>query len=148
VELIDQITGNLVGLDTSVIISYIADEAPFAEILAPIFTAIEAGNLIGVTPTISLTESLVHPFRSKDTETIQLIKEMLLESENILTIDLNSDIAEEAAKLRAQHQLKTPDAIQLATAIHAGAQTFLTNDKRLRSLPAIKVVVVQDFVTK
>jgi len=55
--------------------------------------------------------------------------------------------ATEAARLRAQHQLKTPDAIQLATAIHAGAQTFLTNDKRIRSLPAIKVLVVQDFVT-
>jgi uncharacterized protein len=33
-----------------------------------------------------------------------------------------------ATQLRAQHGLKTPDAIHLAAAIHAGCDEFWTND--------------------
>ncbi|WP_225896572.1 type II toxin-antitoxin system VapC family toxin [Amazonocrinis nigriterrae] len=40
-------------------------------------------------------------------------------------------IAETAAQLRADSNLRTPDAIQIATAIRAGASFFVTNDARL-----------------
>jgi len=44
-----------------------------------------------------------------------------------------AEIAEIAAQLRALHTYKTPDALQLATAIHMGAQFFITNDRTLQS---------------
>lgn len=41
-------------------------------------------------------------------------------------------VLERAAELRARHAfLKTPDAIHLATALTAGCDVFLTNDRRL-----------------
>jgi predicted nucleic acid-binding protein len=60
-------------------------------------------------------------------------------------VDITSQIAEEAAQLRAAHNIKTPDAIQVATAISLGAAVFLTNDAKLASIPGIKVLVLKDL---
>ena len=64
-------------------------------------------------------------------------REILLNAENLTTALLSHEIAEEAARLRAEYNIRTPDAIQMATAIHEGASFFLTNDARLPSLPTL-----------
>jgi predicted nucleic acid-binding protein len=48
--------------------------------------------------------------------------------------------------MRALHGLRTPDAIQLATATICGADYFLTNDRKLSRVPGIEVVIVADLV--
>ena len=57
----------------------------------------------------------------------------------------SQEIAEEAARLRAFHNIRTPDSIQMATAIFGGASFFLTNDTRLPSLPNLKTLVLEDL---
>jgi predicted nucleic acid-binding protein len=47
---------------------------------------------------------------------------------NLEWVPPDLEIAAPAARLRAQQQLRTPDALQAATAAHAGATAFLTND--------------------
>ena len=54
-------------------------------------------------------------------------------------------LAEEDARLRALHNLRTPDAIQLAAATHAGASFFLTNDRDLPSLPSLSLLILGDL---
>jgi predicted nucleic acid-binding protein len=56
-------------------------------------------------------------------------------------------IAEEAARLRATYTLRTPDAVQLATALDAGASAFLTNDARLAAIPDLHVLVLDQVGT-
>jgi predicted nucleic acid-binding protein len=46
-------------------------------------------------------------------------------------IDLNRAVFELATTLRADSQLKTPDALHLAAAIQAECTEFWTNDKQL-----------------
>jgi uncharacterized protein len=48
-------------------------------------------------------------------------------------IALNREVFEQATLLRAKTQLKTPDALHLAAAIHAGCQEFWTDDKQLKN---------------
>jgi predicted nucleic acid-binding protein len=55
---------------------------------------------------------------------------------------LDEGIAEEAARLRALHNLRTPDAIQVASAIRSGASWFITNDADLADLDGISVLVL------
>ncbi len=50
----------------------------------------------------------------------------------MVLIDLNSDIASLFAKMRAQCGIKTPDAVQIASAMYAEADLFVTNDVRLQ----------------
>ena len=58
---------------------------------------------------------------------------------------LIQEIAEEAARLRAAHKIRTPDSIQLATAINGGASFFLTNDDRLPELPGLTMLVMDEL---
>jgi hypothetical protein len=41
-------------------------------------------------------------------------------------------VAERAAELRARYNLRTPDALQVATALVRRCEAFLTNDARLK----------------
>lgn len=57
------------------------------------------------------------------------------------------EIAEEAARLRATYAFRTPDAVQLAAAIDAGAAAFLTNDARLAAVTDLQVVILDQVRT-
>jgi predicted nucleic acid-binding protein len=57
-------------------------------------------------------------------------------------LPVSQSIAEEGAKLRASYAIRTPDAIQVATAIQAGARFFLTNDARLAILPHLQILTL------
>jgi len=47
-----------------------------------------------------------------------------------------------ATELRAQHGLRTPDALHLATAIHAGCDEFWTNDRRLEKAADSRIAIL------
>ncbi len=68
-------------------------------------------------------------------------RDILLNS-NLLTFDISADISEKAAGLRAVYNLRTPDAIQISTALKAGATLFFTNDIRLPEIPSIEMLLL------
>ncbi len=61
-------------------------------------------------------------------------------------IPVTDDIAERAAFLRARYNIKTPDALQLATALLTGGKFFLTNDESLSSVEEIHVLILDRIV--
>lgn len=44
-----------------------------------------------------------------------------------------------------EHRLTMTDALQAAVAMEAGCDAFLTNDVKLKRLPAPRVIVLQDL---
>lgn len=54
-------------------------------------------------------------------------------------------LAEQAADLRARYNLRTPDAVQIATAIDTGCDAFLTNDIALKRVTEICVIVLSEL---
>jgi predicted nucleic acid-binding protein len=48
-------------------------------------------------------------------------------------------------RLRATYNLKTPDALQVAAALHAGCDIFLTNDFGIKRVKEIHVLVLDDL---
>lgn len=97
------------------------------------------------TSTITLVETLVHPLRTNHRELAQRYQEILLNAPHITTYDVSPEIAQNAAEIRAEHGIHTPDAIQLATAVHAGATFFLTNDRNLSKFPHLQILIVDDL---
>lgn len=57
-------------------------------------------------------------------------------------IDIDDAVIEKATELRAQLNVKTPDAIHLASAIVAGASAFLTGDQGLALCTDVAVEVM------
>lgn len=144
-EWVTALRGKVVGLDTTPLIYFIEENPAYLPIMLPFFAAVDRGEFTIVTSIVTLLEVLVHPFRHGNTQLAQRYRDILLNAKGLTTISLSQDIAEEAARLRARYNLRTPDAIQMATAVHNGASFFLTNDSRLPPLPNLQVLVANDL---
>lgn len=93
-----------------------------------------------------MLEVLVHPLKKGDEFLAEKYREILLYSKGLTTFEILNDVSEIAAKLRAKYSIKTPDTIQIATAIHYGANGFLTNDPTLTRVKEIEIIILDDFL--
>lgn len=138
-EWISELQGKTVGLDTAPLIYFIEDNPAYSEKIKGFFEAIDEEDITAVTSTVTLLEVLVHPLRNGNKDLATEYREILLNSK-IITLDVTADIAEQAARLRATHNIRTPDAIQISAALSAGASYFLTNDIRLPAIPSLEII--------
>jgi len=143
---IADLQGETVGIDTSPFIFFIEKNAKYLEVLRPFFEAVDVGEHQLLTSTVTLLEVLVHPIRHGDESLAHQYNDILLSSQNISTVPVTPATAQTAAELRAQHNLKTPDAIQLATAINHRCAAFLTNDRDFPSISGIEILKLRNLV--
>jgi predicted nucleic acid-binding protein len=135
---IDDLQGKTVGLDTAPLIYFIEENPAYIETVRFFFEAMDRGDFLVVTSTVTLLEVLVHPFRSNNRKLAAEYRDILLNSK-LTILEVSTSIAEQAAQLRAAHNIRTPDAIQVSAALSAGAIHFLTNDIRLPEIPSIQI---------
>lgn len=134
----------LICVDTMIWI-YLLDEHPqYVDLAAAVFALIEQGSSQGVTSTLTLAELLTAPARAGDTQALQDYELYVTNFPNLQLLPPNVAIARQTALVRAGTGLKTPDAIQIATAIHAGASALVSNDKRWRNKINRPVLVLLD----
>lgn len=143
---LEDIQGEVVAVDTAPLIYFIEQNAAYQQLLRPFFVGLDRGAFTAVTSTITLLETLVHPLRQGNQALAEQYRVLLLSSRHLDTYPVTVEIAVEAARLRATRQLKTPDAVQLATGLVSGARYFLTNDAQLRTIPDLTVFVLDDLV--
>jgi predicted nucleic acid-binding protein len=103
-------------------------------------------NVYLTTSTITLLEVLVKPLKTNNFDLVEKYKTLLCQSDTFEICDLDVEIAGKAAELRAKYQLKNPDAIQVATAICRFADYFLTNDKQLKIVSELSVLILDELV--
>ena len=130
------------GLDTAPLIYYLEEHPTYLPLVDPFFDALAEGDLRAITSTVTLIEVLTQPLRHGNTALAAQYRSLLLNNEAIAMRAVSVTVAEEAARLRATYGLRTPDAVQLAVAIEAGASSFLTNDTRLAAVSDLNVVVL------
>lgn len=130
------------AVDSMVFIYFFDQNKSYIDASERILKDAERGECTVVTSIISLTESL-SPLKYRDDEGARsAIVNFFYLTPNIHILDVTREVALEAARLRREYaSLRTPDAIQLATAIASGADTFITNDARLAklSLPGLTI---------
>lgn len=145
-EWLTSIAGTIGCVDTAPFIYLVEEHPKYLAVVEPIFLAMETGSFSAVTSVITLMECEVLPRRNGDIRIVAEYRDILLNNDHLYCIRVSEEIAERAAQLRADFSLRTPDAIQLATALQSGAGWFLTNDTRLRSLPGLEVVTVESLL--
>ena len=59
---------------------------------------------------------------------------------------INENIADIASSLRANYNINTPDAIQIATSLEAKADTFITNNASLKKISEIKILLLDGML--
>jgi len=80
-----------------------------------------------------------------NTKTEQEYRNILLHSGGFELLPVTTLIAESAAELRARYNLRTPDALHVATAIAAGCGAFLTNDAGVKRVAEITVLLLDEL---
>jgi len=131
----------LVYLDTNILIYITEGDSELKNRAEEFLQFAVQANARLVTSELAITEVLVLPLKSKD--------ELLLEAYNALfdswidALPIQRSMLIVAAQLRATtHRLRTPDAIHVATAMHVGADYFVTGDKAiLVEKPMIRHVI-------
>ena len=144
--LIEDLKPGPVTLDTQVFIYFIEEDKQFLPLVKPLFEAIDHGALLAVTSGLTLMEVLVVPYRTGNFSLADRYEALLTRSRGLRFVDVDRPLLRAAAQLRAAYRLKPPDAIQVAAAMVANCHAFLTNDRRIPSMPGLKVFQLKNYL--
>jgi predicted nucleic acid-binding protein len=138
---------SIIGLDTSLFIYHLEDHPRYAPVTTELFSALEKGSFQGTTSVLTLMEILVKPKADGEQEAVRDYEFFLTTFPNLSFVPMGLDVARRAVDLRAGYRFRAPDAIQLATALVQGATAFLTNDKKLKPVSELEVLILDNWVT-
>jgi predicted nucleic acid-binding protein len=144
--LVDELGAGPVALDTAPFIYLIEEHETFLPIVEPVFAAIDAGRLTAVTSALTLLEVLVVPLRATDSVLARRYEELLAGSRGLELAEVSRAVLRDAATLRAVTGMRSPDAIQIATALRHGCTGFVTNDRALPAPPRLRILRISDFL--
>ena len=125
--------------DTNLFIYLLEGTEESARVRALRETMLRRGDEL-CTSSLTLGEVLVKPLEVGDADLARRFEDAIARSARVIPFD--SAAARTFARLRADHALKPPDAIQLACAAQVETDLFITNDERLsqRVVPGIQFV--------
>ena len=105
---------------------------------------VACGDVSAVTSELSFLEVLIHPVRDGDTDLVEAY-ETILAASDIQLVPISVDILRTAVRFRVNQNLKSPDAIHAATALHVSCSHFLSNDTTFRRLTNISTIILSDL---
>ena len=129
--------GALVLMDSAPIIYFLEGHPKLAPIFKPFFVAHDSGRIHFAVTTISLAEVLTGPLQAGDEALAERYRAIL---ESWQVVDLDADIAANAARLRASLRLKLADAVHAASAISINADALVTHDRDFSRVHTLRVL--------
>ena len=96
-----------------------------------------------ITSALTLHEILTGARRAGKPDLVSLYRNLLGSFPNLYFVPFDANVADISSDLRARYGLRTPEAIQVATAIHQRADAFVTNDAGLRRVKEIQVMLAR-----
>jgi predicted nucleic acid-binding protein len=135
-----------IALDTSVFIYQLEANPRYLGLTDPVFAWLEQPEHTAVTSTITMTELLVPAYRGGGEQRVNEFYALLATYPNLEWVAASLEIADIAARIRAKHRLRTPDALQAATAVHAGAIGLITNDPVFERVEGLETLLLEELL--
>lgn len=132
-------------IHTSIWIYHFEQHPQLAPAAGRIIEDLEQGKFRGIASELTLLELTVRPLQLGRQDVADNYEVLLGYFPNLELEPISREILMEAAGLCARQRLRTPDAIQLATGLRAGATIAVTNDDAWRNLPFIETVILGDL---
>lgn len=141
INLHDILVYNRIALDTNIFI-YALNNNPKFPIAVELIKHLPYSNHRIYTSTITLTEIVVPLYIKDKPERISKYIDFVSGYGRTMILDVDQSIAIKAAEMRAVYRLKTPDAIQLATALVCKADVFITADQgyKIEKIDNLKII--------
>jgi predicted nucleic acid-binding protein len=130
----------LLLIDSAPIIYVLEDHPELAKAFRPVFEAHDEGLVRLAVTTVTLAEVLTGPLSARDEVLAEKYRATL---KSWFIVDLDGEIAESAARLRAACKLKPADAVQAASALAIGADALVTHERDFSSLGDLLVLGVE-----
>lgn len=127
----------LLLVDAAPIIYRLERHPTLAQRFAPVFERQTAGSVRFAVTTMALAEVLAGPFKRGDEALARRYRAVLASWQ---VVELTAELAEQAARLRAQLNLKLADAIQAASALAINADALVTHDRDFSKVSALRVI--------
>ena len=135
-----------IAVDSSIFIYQLEENPHYVALSDAVFAWIERMGSSAVTSTITMTELLVQPYRDHDEDRADEFFALLSTYPHLEWIAPDLEIADTAARLRGLHNLRTPDALQAATAVRTGATALITNDPIFERVGVLECLILDQFV--
>ncbi len=130
----------LVTVDTAPIIYLLEDNPQFAKEFVPLFQQIESGRIMAVISPVTIAEVVAGPLSSGNEILANRYFKALTSGPYWTVQNLTAELSFLAARIRIRYQLKLPDAIQVATAVHTSSSALITHDRDFRGVDEIKIL--------
>ena len=125
-------------IDTAPIIYYIEAHPQFGPLAKEVFDSFLSGRITAYSSVLTLTEVLPKPIESGDVKLARKFSEFLEHGKNLNLVEITAAIAKQAGVLRGHYPV--------LRALDAGADAFITNDKKLKRMKEINVLVLSDYL--
>ncbi len=134
-----------VYLDANGFIYSVERVEPYRTLLEPMWRQARTGEFDVVSSDITVLETLVKPLREGD-EVVETLLRSMFDAHEVGLIPATRELWEDAARIRANTGLKTPDALHAATALQTRCTLFISNDTDFRRVAGLSVVILDDLV--
>jgi predicted nucleic acid-binding protein len=135
-----------IALDSSVFIYQIGANPKYLPATGPVFTWLVHRDSRAVTSTVTMTELLVVPYRDSDQQRVDEFYGLLSTYPNLEWIAPNLEVADMAARMRAVHRMRTPDALLSATAVYAQVTGLITNDAIFQRVDLFETLLLDSLL--
>nr|WP_257644218.1 PIN domain-containing protein [Luteimonas salinisoli] len=130
--------------DANALIYLIEGSEPFAGRVRDQLARVEEAHpdLDAAVSRLSWLECRVGPMKRNDAAALASF-DAFFARPDLVWVELNRDVVELAAVIRARHGLRTPDALQAASCLQLGPDhLLLTGDAAFRRVPGLNVAVL------
>jgi predicted nucleic acid-binding protein len=132
-------------LDTAPVIYYVEKHPIYLAKVSGVFDRIDRGELTAVTSPVVLAECLVGPLKRNMAGLHQDFIDLIVHGQSTVFVPVDQRCGQQAAELRVRHNPTLADALQVAAALQADCEAFLTNDKLLQRVTELRVLVLDEL---
>jgi len=134
-----------VHVDARVIGYHLLADARYLELTRLLFSGLRTGKIRAQTSAVTVYQLLAELHRHGEPERAREIGKILTIHPGLELLPVTAEVAEQAAQVRAQLGGRTERALQIATALTAGADLYLTEHSGLRRIVGMSVANLESF---
>lgn len=132
-----------VCIDTNIFIYFVEFDNRLHHAAKALIAGLENERARIVVSRLTYLECIYGPSKADSLDLVEIYRSMLTENPAIQLIEMSGDILEDAAVNGGKLGLKLPDAIHYLTALHAGCELFVSNDRRFKSSRSMRAEYLQ-----
>ena len=135
-------------LDTMVLIYYFEDCPVYGDRAESVIRTAARQVFEAIITPVTAAELLVKPVQSERPDIADGYRTAMAHLDNTSRCSLSWDTGCMAGALRARYGLPMPDMLQVAAALESGSCALITNDKALRRVDEVPIVLLDDLPSR